>query len=36
MCQTGITSKKFPQILENKLSYIKIKRILKQAVFDQY
>ena len=28
--------KKFPQIPENKLSYMKIKRILKQAIFDQY
>ena len=28
--------KKFPQIPENKLSNIKIKRILKQAIFDQY
>ena len=28
--------KNFPQIPENKLSYIKIKRILKQAIFDQY
>ena len=28
--------KKFPQIPENKLSYIKIKRILKQAIFDRY
>ena len=28
--------KKFPQILENKLCYMKIKRILKQAIFDQY
>ena len=27
--------KKFPQIPENKLSYMKIKRILKQAIFDQ-
>ena len=28
--------KKFPQIPENKLSYIKINIILKQAIFDQY
>ena len=28
--------KKFPQIPENKLSYMEIKRILKQAIFDQY
>ena len=28
--------KKFPQIPENKLTYMKIKRILKQAIFDQY
>ena len=28
--------KKFPQIPENKLSKTKIKRILKQAIFDQY
>ena len=28
--------KKFPQIPENKLSYMKIKRILKQAIFDQH
>ena len=28
--------KKFSQIKENKLSYMKIKRILKQAIFDQY
>ena len=28
--------KKFPQIPENKLSNMKIKRILKQAIFDQY
>ena len=28
--------KKFPQILENKLSYMKIKRIVKQAIFDQH
>ena len=28
--------KKFPQIPENKLSYTKIKRILKQAIFNQY
>ena len=28
--------KKFPQIPENKQSYMKIKRILKQAIFDQY
>ena len=27
---------KFPQIPEKKLSYMKIKRILKQATFDQY
>ena len=27
---------KFPQIPENKLSNMKIKRILKQAIFDQY
>ena len=27
---------KFPQITENKLSYMNIKRILKQAIFDQY
>ena len=28
--------KTFPQIPENKLSNMKIKRILKQAIFDQY
>ena len=28
--------KKFPQIPENELSNMKIKRILKQAIFDQY
>ena len=28
--------KKFPQIPENKLSNMKIKRILKQTIFDQY
>ena len=28
--------KKFPQIPENKLSNIKIKRILKKAIFDRY
>ena len=34
--ETGITSnfkKKFPQIPENELSNMKIKRILKQAIF---
>ena len=37
--ETGITSnfkKKCPQIPENELSNMKIKRILKQAIFHQY
>ena len=35
-CQCIIDWKTFPQIPKNKLSNMKIKRILKRAIFDQY